>query len=100
MRVLFSTRHLDSIAHSHGSAEAPREEERDGGRMRKRMMPRDEGQSCSSLSGDKSFPNATIAISHSPSLSDYTDHYANAAVCVGVYVEGGMVVGGWVRVIV
>lgn len=62
----------------------PREGERDGGRLRKRMMPRDEGQSCSSLSGDKSFPNATIAISHSPSLSDYAD----AAVCVGVYIGG------------
>lgn len=58
------------------------------------MMPRDEGQSCSSLSGDKSFPNATIAISHSPSLSDYTDHCADAAVCVGVCVGGGTGPGG------
>lgn len=34
--------------------------------------------------------NTTIAISHSPSLSDYTDHYT-AAVCVGVCLcgEGG-----------
>lgn len=47
-------------------------------------MPRDEGQSRGSLSGDKSFADATIAISHSPSLSDYTDHRADAAVCVGV----------------
>lgn len=35
--------------------------------------------------------NTTIAISHSPSLSDYTDHYTAAAVCVGVCLcgEGG-----------
>lgn len=59
------------------------------------MMPRDEGQSRSSLSGDKSFPDATIAISHSPSLSDYTDHYADAAVCVGVCLCGGREGGGW-----
>lgn len=63
------------------------------------MMQRDEGQSQSSLSGDKSFPNTTIAISHSPSLSDYADHYTAAVVCVGVCLRGvrgyGGVVGGW-----
>lgn len=32
--------------------------------------------------------NTTIAISHSPSLSDYTDHYTAAAVCVGVCLCG------------
>lgn len=35
--------------------------------------------------------NTTIAISHSPSLSDYTDHYTAAVVCVGVCLSG---VGG------
>lgn len=40
--------------------------------------------------------NTTIAISHSRSLSDYTDHYTAAVVCVGVCLcgEGGFFMGG------
>lgn len=38
--------------------------------------------------------NTTIAITHSPSLSDYTDHYTAVVVCVGVCLRG---VGGGVE---
>lgn len=36
--------------------------------------------------------NTTIAISHSPSLSDYTDHYTAVVLCVGVCLRA---VGVW-----